>query len=131
MIRRAVSFISALAVLVFALALAGCSSYVSSYRATGFVHSNMPRSSFMAFSSFDGRMTFKMKTEGRLDYSLRLGSGSAAVFYDFGGTKTELCGVKSGEEISSSAALPGKGTVWVIVETDGECLNGDFSFRTE
>ena len=87
----------------------------------------------MSFYSFDGRMVFKMKStgEGDLTYSAKLESGSATVYYDYYGTKTELFSVSAGEEISSHGGYVEAGTVYVIVETDGECKNGDFQFSLD
>ena len=115
-----------------ALSLSGCDRYVSHYRAIAFVHANESDSAFMTFYSFDGRMVFKLKNRddsgGRLEASAKLESGSAAVYVDDNGTKRELCTVRAGDEIETSAALSGRGTVYVIVETDGKCMNGDFRF---
>ena len=115
------------------LALTSCSAYQSHYRAVGFVHSNESASSFMRFFSFDGRMVFKMKSagEGDLTYSAKLESGSATVYYDYHGVKTELFSVSAGEEIRSHGGYVEAGTVYVIVETNGECQNGDFQFSLE
>lgn len=124
----------ALTVAVITLfSLTGCSAYKSHYKAVGFVHSNESASSFMSFYSFDGRMVFKMKStgEGDLTYSAKLESGSATVYYDYYGTKTELFSVSAGEEISSHGGYVEAGTVYVIVETDGECKNGDFQFSLD
>ena len=111
--------------------LTGCSNYVSSYKAVGFVHSNKASSAFMSFYSFDGRMVFKLKSagEGDLKYSAETESGSAKVYYDYNGEKTELFSVNGGDEIESHGGYIEKGTVYIIVETDGECQNGAFDFE--
>lgn len=116
------------------LSLVGCSKYPSKYKAVGFVHSNESSSSaFMDFYSFDGRIAFKLKStgEGDLKYSAKLESGSATVYYDFYGTKTELFSISSGDEINSHGGYIEAGTVYVIVETNGECQNGNFRFSLE
>lgn len=116
---------------VLIVSFSGCGKYVSHYRAVGFAHSNESDSAFMSFYSFDGRMVFKLKNgndaDGRLKVSATLESGSAKVYAD-DGTKTELCAVHAGDTIETTAALSGKGTVWVIVETSEKCMNGDFRF---
>ena len=132
--KNSVKKMIALTVLVITLlSLTGCSTYKSHYKAVGFVHSNESASSYMSFYSFDGRMVFKMKStgEGDLTYSAKLESGSATVYYDYYGTKTELFSVSAGEEISSHGGYVEAGTVYVIVETDGECKNGDFQFSLD
>lgn len=108
----------------------GCGRYVSSYQAVGFVHSNGSDSAFMNFYSFEGRMVFKLKSsgEGELKYTAKLESGNAAVYYDFYGTKQELFSISAGEEVDSHGGYVESGTVYIIVETDGACQNGDFQF---
>jgi len=114
--------------------LAGCAPYVSSYRAVAFIHSNEADSAFMCFSSFEGRMVFNLycgKTERQLSWSASLEEGSAAVFYDCGGEKTGLFSVSSGDDIPDTSGPMVTGTVYVIVETDGPCQNGEFDFKLQ
>ena len=117
--------------LTFALLLtsSGCGRYVSSYKAVAFVRSNDRDSASMSFYSFEGRMVFKLRSEGEghLKYSAQLESGSVTVYYDAYGTKEELFSIEGGEEISSEGGYLEKGTVYLIIETDGECSNGSFS----
>ena len=125
-----------LTVIVAALmlfSLAGCSKYSSKYKAIGFVHSNESSSAFMEFYSFDGKMVFKLNStgEGALKYTAKLESGSATVYYDYLDTISELFTVNSGDKLDSYGGYVDVGTVYVIVETDGECKNGDFRFSLE
>ena len=117
-----------LAALLFA---SGCNGYRSRYKAFLFVHSNRPASSFMSFDSFTGTMVFRMKSkqaDGKLKYSASLGSGNATVYCDCGGQKTALFSVEDGEEIPETEIPVDKGRIYVIVETFGECKEGDFHF---
>ena len=84
----------------------------------------------MSFYSFDGRMVFQLKSpgEGDLKFTAKLEAGSATVYYDFYGTKQELFSIYGGEEIDSHGGYVESGTVYIIVETDGNCQNGDFRF---
>ena len=125
--------ISLIVAIIMLLSLTGCSAYSSRYRAVGFVHSNESASSFMNFYTFDGRMVFKMKSsgEGELTYTAKLESGNATVYYDSNGSKTELFSVSAGDELHAHGGYVEAGTVYVIVETDGECRNGDFRFSLE
>ena len=86
----------------------------------------------MTFYEFDGTMVFKLQNrkgmEGQVEYSAKLETGNAAVYYDLGGTKTELFSIREGEEVSSTLGLKGSGTVYMIVQTDGKCQNGEFRF---
>ena len=126
--KKSVSLILS-AIILFSLA--GCSKYSSNYKAVGFIHSNKSNSAYMNFYSFDGRMVFKLKStgDGDLKYSAKLESGSATVYYDVNGTKVKLFSINSGNEIDSHVGNIDTGTVYVIVETDTECQNGDFQFR--
>lgn len=112
------------------IALAGCSKYVPSYKAVAFVHSNEFDSAFMNFYSFEGRMVFKLKSsvDGELQYTAKLESGNATVYYDFHGTKQKLFSISGGDALDSRGGYVEAGTVYMIVETDGACQNGDFRF---
>lgn len=128
--KKALALILAVALL---LSLTGCGNYVSSYKAVGFVHANASRSASMNFYSFNGRMVFKLKSsgEGDLKYTAKLESGSATVYYDSHAGKTELFSIRGGDELDSRGGYVEAGTVFVIVETDGACINGDFQFSLE
>ena len=128
--KRLLSLISSMIVL---LLLAGCAKYSSSYNAVGFAHSNSSASAVMSFHSFDGTIVFKLKShgEGDLKYAAKLESGNVTVYYDYNGTKSELFSIGSGEKMDSHGGYVESGTVYVIVETGGECLNGEFSFSIE
>lgn len=122
-----------LAVLCFSFALVGCGRYTSHYKAVLHVHSNSADSASISFHKFEGSEVFKLKCKGdktaKLQYSGKLEEGSLTVYYDCGGTKTELFSVKSGDEINAkSDALPA-GTVYVILETNAKCTDGAFGFE--
>ena len=130
--KKIVSLLLALICIVCALGSVGCSKYVSRYYAIAFVHSNESDSAFMEFYSFEGTMVFRMRAadaSGKLRFSAKLEDGSAKVYYDCGGTKTELFTLHAGDEIDSSVDLGRTGTVYVIIETDGECRNGSLHFE--
>ena len=123
------------AVILFMLLLcvSGCSKYRSGYKAVGLVTSESSGNGFINFYSFDGTRVFtlvnKKASEGQLIYSAKLEEGSAAVFYDNGSGKTELFAIQGGEETDAAFTLPGSGTVYVIIETQGKCQNGEFRFE--
>lgn len=118
--------------LLILLCLSGCEKYVSHYSATAFVHSNESDHAFMSFWKFEGRMVFKLKCEdaekNTLTYSAKLETGTATVYYDSDGTKTEWFSVSAGDEKQASLEDLKAGTVYIIVETDGKCEGGDFDF---
>lgn len=113
------------------LPLSGCSRYTSSYKAVAFVHTNTTKNASMSFSSFEGSMVFQLKCESadeKINYSAKLEVGSAKVFYDCNGEKTELFSVNSGDDISEIGGVLQKGTVWIIVEMSEAGKDGRFSF---
>ena len=63
-----------------------------------------------------------------LKYTGTLAKGSATVYYDNDGTKKELFSVSAGEDVDSSFEALEKGTLYIIIETDGTAEGGDFSF---
>ncbi|MBP5162422.1 MAG: hypothetical protein ILP16_05535, partial [Spirochaetales bacterium] len=107
--------------------LVGCSKYVSHYSAMMLVTEQSSKAGSISFSSFSGTKVFKLKSDGHLNYSAKLDEGSATVYYD-DGTKSELFSIGAGQEIKPSSATVGSGTVYVIVQTDGKCKGGSFSF---
>lgn len=119
-----------IAAFLLLLSLTGCEKYTSSYKAVAFIHSNEKTSAFMNFYSFDGTMVFKLHSggEGALNYTAALESGNAAVYYDYAGRKLPLFTVGGGDTIDSHGGYIEAGTVYVIVETDGACKNGEFRF---
>ena len=120
-------------ILLLLVGLCGCSKYVSSYKAIGFVHSNESTKAFMSFYEFEGRMVFILKCddETSIDYNAELKTGNCTVYYDSNGEKTMLFALGAGDHINSSGGELTPGTVYIIVETDEKCMNGDLSFSLE
>lgn len=118
----------AILVAICLVCLAGCSKYTSHYSALMMVTTNTSKTASISFSSLDGTRAFKLKSDGHLNFSAKLGEGSATVFYDSNGTKTELFTIRGGQEIEPSVITVNPGTVYVIVQTDGKCREGRFSF---
>ena len=119
-------------VLALILLLSGCAEgYASHYKALMCVHSNTGTAAELHFSEFTGTMAFKMKlkaAEGAIRYTARLETGEATVYYDYMGEKTVLFTLRGGESVDSAGGYIEKGTVYVIVETNGTCKNGAFDF---
>ena len=128
--RKTVLLIAA--AVIFCLCLSGCGRYVSSYRASAFVHSNTSDHAMMSFWQFEGRMVFRLKTgsDGSpvMTYTGSLQTGAAEVYYDSGDGKTPLFSIKAGENVGSSADLPKNKTVYIIIETSEKCEEGSFGF---
>lgn len=121
-----------IAAVLCVMCFAGCDKYTSKYNAVGFVHSNDPDSASMSFSEFEGTMVFKLESKGsksKLRYSAKLEKGSAKISYDCDGTKKGLYTVKEGEKTKATAnGLEGE-TIYIIIETNQKCVNGEMSFE--
>ena len=132
--RKFVILVLSALLLLSCITLSGC-KYVSSFSATILVQSNTSDSGFMRFDSFTGTYVFKFKcteeSSGTLNYKAKLNSGHLKVYYDNDSEKKELFTLKSNETIESSIDSLKEGTIYVIVETDGKCQEGDLSFSLE
>ena len=110
----------------------GCSKYTSNWSASAFVHSNTSKNALMSFWKFSGTMVHTLECKDAsqefLNYSASLKKGKLTVYYDDDGTKKELFKIKEGEEITAEIQKIHEGTVYVIVETDGECESGELEF---
>lgn len=122
-----------LAVLLL-LVLAGCGGYVSHYKAVALVRSNTSDKAEMSFSSFAGKMVFQLRCREPaclLKYSAELESGTAAVYCELDGIRTELAAVGAGDAVAAFTELTGKGMAYIIVETRETCREGRFRFEIE
>lgn len=108
--------------------LVGCSKYTSRYSAVLLISTGTSKAGSISFTSFSGTKVFKLKSSGQLNYSAELGTGAATVYYDCNGTKTQLFSIGAGQKVGPSSIAVTPGTVYVIVETDGKCQDGKFSF---
>ena len=123
-----------LILMVLCLCLTGCSSYTEHGVGTVIIQNNVSDKATVSFSSLDGTRVYKLKVKDSNDvlkYTGTLAKGSATVYYDNDGTKKELFSVSSGENIDSSFEALEKGTLYIIVETDGKAEGGDFSFTLD
>lgn len=114
--------------------LTACSKYTSSYKATILVTTNHSGEASMSFSTFSGTKVFKIKSgdnENALKCKASLSEGSATVYYDYDGTKRELCTLNSGEEFNESIDIEANSTIYIIVETNGKAEEGRFEFEVD
>jgi len=132
--RKFIVLVISILLLLSCTMLSGC-KYASHFTATILVQSNTSDSGFMRFDSFTGTYVFKFKctdeSSGTLNYNAKLNAGNLKVYYDNGSEKKELFTLSSNETIGSSIDSLKEGTVYVIVETDGKCENGDLQFSLE
>ena len=125
-------------VLIFILAmLCSCGGYVKSYSATILITSNHGNEASMEFYTFKGSYNFKLKREGTaahtLDLDASLDEGEMNVYIGVGGEKELLLTVKGGESYDETITLDekydNKKTIYIILESEGKCVDGDFAFE--
>ena len=125
-------------VLVFTLViLCSCGRYVKSYSATILITSNYGDEANMKFDTFKGSYNFKLKREGTAEHTLgldaSLAEGEMNVYSGVSCEKELLLTVKSGESYDETITLDKKydneKTIYIILESEGKCIDGDFEFE--
>lgn len=128
-----------IAAVVFALCflLSACGSkYVSHYSAAMMVSTNTADEASVSFDSFSGTYIMKLKNHGAdevfLSYEATLGDGNINVSYDYHGEKRNLFEIEAnGSVAEKTETFTGNKTVYIIIESDGKCSEGSFSFVLE
>jgi hypothetical protein len=125
-------------VLVLTLALlCSCDGYIKSYSATILITSCHGDEANMEFDTFKGTYNFKLRrdstAEHTLDLEASLAEGEMNVYIGVDGEKELLRTVKGGESYDETITLNDKydneKTIYVILESTGKCVNGDFEFE--
>lgn len=125
-------------VMIFTLfMLCACGEYVNSYSTTRFTASRVGDEAKMKFSTFEGTYHFKLKrddeAEHTLDVEASLAEGEMHIYVGVDGEKEWLLTVKGGERFDKTIPLDAKydneKAIYVIIETNGKCVNGDFEFE--
>ena len=127
-------------VLVLMLTLAllcGCSGYVKSYSATILITSCQGDEASMEFDTFKGTYNFKLKAKNDSDHTIdleaSLAEGEMNIYIGVDGEKDLLRTVKGGESYDETITLDDKydneKTIYVILESTGKCVDGDFEFE--
>ena len=132
--KKFTSIIIAVVVLVLCFTLCACGNmYASKYKASQMVTSNTSNSASISFGSFSGTYVMKLQNnsadEARITYKASLGEGNIKVYYDYNGEKLNLFEIESNGSVDSKTeAFKGNKTIYIIIESDGECIDGNFSF---
>ena len=114
-----------------------CAGYVNNYSATILITSCQGDEASMEFDTFKGTYNFKLKgkndSDHTLDFEASLAEGEMKIYVGVDGEKELLRTVKGGESYDETITLDDKydneRTVYVILESTGKCLNGDFEFE--
>ena len=116
--------------------LCSCGGYVKSYAATILITSSQGNEASMEFDTFKGTYNFKLRRDGiaehTLDFEADLAAGGMNVYIGVGGEKELLLTVTGVESYEESITLDDKydneKTIYIILETIGKCVDGDFEF---
>lgn len=126
-----------LALIVILFMLCSCGGYVKSYAATILITSGHGGEASMKFDTFKGSYNFKLKRDGNpehtLDIDASLAEGEMNVYIGVGSEKELLLTVKGGESYNETIALTEKydneKTIYIILDSVGKCIDGDFEFE--
>lgn len=123
----------AAAALLLIMALTGCGGYNEHYTATIQISSEGNNKAYQRFEKFNGTRVLDMRNSDRdkdtLYYTATLGEGSVTVYVDYDGKKRELFTIEGGEEVDDCITDIDFHKVYVIIESDGTCEDGDFEFE--
>ena len=117
--------------------LLSCGGYVKSYSATILITSCHGDEASMRFDTFKGTYNFKLKrdsdAEHTLDLKADLAEGEMNIYIGVDGEKELLRTVKGGESCEETIVLDNKydneKTIYIILESNGKCVDGDFEFE--
>ena len=129
--------IIAAVVLALCFSLSACGSkYVSHYSATMMVRTNTSDEASVSFDSFSGTYIMQLKNNGAdevfISYEATLGDGNINVYYDYNGEKLNLFEIETnGSVAEKTETFTGNKTIYIIIESDGKCNEGSFSFVLE
>lgn len=117
--------------------LCSCSGYVNSYSATILITSCKGNEANIEFDTFNGTYNFKLRDDGvddrTLDFEASLAEGEMNIYIGVDGEKELLRTVKGEESYAETITLDDKydyeKTIFVILESAGKCMDGDFEFE--
>ena len=127
----------ALVLMLILVTICSCVGYVKSYSATILITSCHGDEASMEFNTFKGTYNFKLKRNGVAEHTIEfessLAEGEMNVYICVDGEKELLRTVKGGESYDEIITLDGKydneKTIYIILESVGKCVDGDFEFE--
>ena len=135
--KKFASVIIAVVALVLCFTLSACGiKYVSHYSAMLMVRENTPNKASVSFDSFSGTYVIQLKNksadEAFITYKATLGEGNIKVYYDFNDEKLNLFEIETNGSVDGKTeTFTGNKTIYIIIESDGKCTDGSFSFVLE
>ena len=123
----------AAATLLLIMSLTGCSGYNEHYSATVLISSEGNNKAYQRFEKFNRTRVLDLRNSDHdkdtLYYTATLGEGSVTVYVDYDGEKRDLFTIEGGEEVEDSISGIDFHKVYVIIESDGTCEDGNFEFE--
>ncbi len=135
--KKFANVIIAVVTLILCFTLSACGNkYVSHYSATVMVRTNTSSKASVSFDSFSGTYVMHLKNNSAdkvfIDYEGTLGEGKIKVYYDFNDEKLNLFDIETdGSVDGKTETFTGNKTIYIIIESDGKCNEGSFSFVLE
>ena len=135
--KKFASVIFAVVTSMLCFTLAACGNkYVSHYSAMLMVRENTSNKASVSFDSFSGTYVIKLKNNGTdevfITYEATLQEGNIKVSYDYNDEKMNLFEIKTNGSVDSQTeTFTGNKTIYIIIESDGKCNDGSFSFVLE
>lgn len=132
--KKIAGVIIATAMLVLCFSLSACGSkYASHYSATLMVRTNTSNEANVSFSTFNGVYVMQLKSAGDekayITYNATLEEGNIKVYYDYDDEKLNLFEIGTdGSLTGQTESFTSNKTVYIIIESDGQCSSGSFSF---
>ena len=135
--KKFTSVIIALAALALCFTLSACGNkYVSHYKAMLMVGTNTANKASVSFATFSGMYVMQLKNKGAdevfITYEATLKEGNIKAYYDFNDEKLNLFEIGTDGSIEGNTeTFTSNKTIYIIIESDGECSRGSFSFVLE
>ncbi|MDE7159129.1 MAG: hypothetical protein K2N74_06105 [Clostridiales bacterium] len=126
----------ALVTLVLCFALSACGAkYVSHCNASSMKSKNTSNNASVSFGSFSGVYVMQLDSNGEevfITYEATLATGNIKVYYDFNDEKQDLFQIESdGSVKDKTESFISDQIIYIIIESDGKCNEGSFSFVLE
>ena len=132
--KKIAGVIIAVATLILCFTLCACGTrYVSNYSSATMTTISTQTEASVSFDSFSGTYVMKLYNNGSdevsITYNATLKEGNIKVYYDFNDEKLNLFDIGTDGSIEGKTeAFKGNKTIYVIIESDGKCKEGSFSF---
>ncbi len=100
------------------------------------VRTNTSDKASVSFDGFSGTFVMHLKSNGAdevfISYEATLGEGNIKVYYDFNDEKLNLFDIETGGSVDrKTEPFTSDKTIYIIIESDGQCREGSFSFVLE